>query len=93
MDSCVLQLSYFVHKLYSHLKVMQLVSPDTRHDISFYTKSPLLDLISTTCDIIYNTRLEYIQNNSALAITVPKTGTSTEELYDEKGLETLGKRK
>ena len=29
MDSCVLQLCYFAHKVYSHLKVFRLISPDT----------------------------------------------------------------
>lgn len=42
--------------------------------------------------MIYNTRLEYIQNNSTLAITGPKTVASTEELYDEKGIESLDKK-
>ena len=47
LDGCVLQLCYFVHKIYSHLKIIQLISPDTPLDILFYTKSPLLDLIWT----------------------------------------------
>ena len=87
LDGCVLQLCYFVLKIYSHLKIIQLISPDTPLDILFYTKSPLLDLIWTKV-----TRLEYIQNNSTLAITGPKTVASTEELYDEKGLESLDKK-
>ena len=35
MESCVLQLCYSVHKVYSHLKVFCLISPDTTYKFNF----------------------------------------------------------
>ena len=45
------------------------------------------------CNASFHQKLEYIQYNSALAITGAIRGTSTEKLYNELGLETLQKRR
>ena len=56
---------------------------------------PHLDYGDIIYDQAYNVsfhqKLESIQYNSALAITDAKGGTSTEKLYNELGLKTLGK--
>ena len=58
---------------------------------------PHLDYEDTVYDQAYNVsfhqKLESIQYNSALAITDAKGGTSTEKLYNELGLKTLGKKR
>ena len=57
---------------------------------------PHLDYGDIIYDQAYNVsfhqKLEFIQYNSALAITGVIKGTSTEKLYSELGLETLEKR-
>ena len=56
---------------------------------------PHLDYGDVIYDQAYNVsfhqKLESIQYNSALVITDAKGGTSTEKLYNELGLKTLGK--
>ena len=58
---------------------------------------PHLDYGDIIYDQAYNVsfhqKLESIQYNSALAITDAKGGTSTEKLYNELGLKTLGKKR
>ena len=50
------------------------------------------DIIKDQAYVSVYQKLESIQYNSALAITVAIRGTSTEKLYNELGLETLERR-
>ena len=58
---------------------------------------PHLDYVEIIYDQAYTAsfhqKIESVQYNSALAITGAIRGTSKEKLYDELGLETLGKKK
>ena len=58
---------------------------------------PHLDYVDIIYDQAYTAsfhqKIESVQYNSALAITGAIRGTSKEKLYDELGLETLGKKK